>query len=652
MLRGLMILVSFWMLSFYGWQVAAVSQIPKVVVGTKSAVSTWTVSSSTVLPILTITQQQIQQTGAENVQQMLLFSGLQVDDLGEGGTQATVNMRGFGSNASANMLILFNGNPLTTPDMGSFDINQVPLNLVKKINVYYGSQAIRYGNQAVGGVINIITLPIGKAQQSLGFGFGSYNTRKVNGNFVRKLSKQDTLRFNFFHRDSNNYRQHNDLNNTHLDLGWARKLTNGDFNIEYQFSHQRLQYPGYAPHPSQPQQAKNDTDFSQENIHDLQLNYRRDLTPNWQFKINSLLNFMTGAGILSLGSTPHSNNTRRRQIDVHPSITGILNVDDKSIITTSGVAVNNGTYDYKNDMNAKDNTTQTIYSAFTQFNIPLRHAWSLLAGARYAHGLSSLRSSNSHNPPANLNIRDHVFVTRIGLSWQIKPDLRFYVRRAGNYRFPKTDEQLNLTTGAAVPLNVQTGVSYETGLSWLKAKWTGLLSVYRLNLDNEIATRPVTGGGVENTNLAPTYRQGTSLHLNYTPWKKLTLGVIYHYVDAHFSSGLDKGNRIPFVAENRYSLAAIYRIKPHWTVMLQSAYTGSQTFANDPSEHLSKISAYTVYNANIRYQYKRLTFNLRLNNILDKKYFAYALYNQYVASNKVYYPAMGRNFMLNCTIQL
>ena len=85
----------------------------------------------------------------------------------------------------------------------------------------------------------------------------------------------------------------------------------------------------------------------------------------------------------------------------------------------------------------------------------------MLVGGQLAHGLTYL-----HNSSSTFNLRDHVFVTNIGLSWQIKPDLRFYLRRAGNYRFPKTDEELDYM-GKLSPLKVQTGVSYETGISWL-----------------------------------------------------------------------------------------------------------------------------------------------------------------------------------------
>lgn len=73
------------------------------------------------------------------------------------------------------MLILLNSHPMTTPDMNFFDINQIPVNLIKKIEVYSGSKGVRYGNQAVGGVINIIILPIGKSQQNLSSELGSYH---------------------------------------------------------------------------------------------------------------------------------------------------------------------------------------------------------------------------------------------------------------------------------------------------------------------------------------------------------------------------------------------------------------------------------------------------------------------------------------------
>ncbi|MFW5797308.1 MAG: TonB-dependent receptor [Spirochaetota bacterium] len=70
---------------------------------------------------------------------------------------ASAALGGFGENGFMRTLVLRDGVPLNNPDMNSINWRSIPLSRVERIEVLQGPASARYGDQAVAGVINIIT---------------------------------------------------------------------------------------------------------------------------------------------------------------------------------------------------------------------------------------------------------------------------------------------------------------------------------------------------------------------------------------------------------------------------------------------------------------------------------------------------------------
>src|SRR2546425_2116852 len=70
---------------------------------------------------------------------------------------ATVNLRGLGA---ARTLVLVNGRPLPpgTPTQGGYaaDLNQIPLQLIQRVEILTGGASAVYGSDAIAGVVNFI----------------------------------------------------------------------------------------------------------------------------------------------------------------------------------------------------------------------------------------------------------------------------------------------------------------------------------------------------------------------------------------------------------------------------------------------------------------------------------------------------------------
>jgi vitamin B12 transporter len=98
------------------------------------------------------------------------------------GSQTEINIRGFDTERIA---VLIDGVPANSPRSGEFDINQIALSNVERIEVIYGGSDTRYNvSGALGGVINIITVK--KQEKGLRIDGSISNTGYLPGGYNKK----------------------------------------------------------------------------------------------------------------------------------------------------------------------------------------------------------------------------------------------------------------------------------------------------------------------------------------------------------------------------------------------------------------------------------------------------------------------------------
>ncbi|WP_235602851.1 TonB-dependent receptor plug domain-containing protein [Piscirickettsia litoralis] len=111
-----------------------------------------------------ITQQQIEDSGAQQIQDVLRqVPSMRVQDETSGtGVLPNISVRGLNPLRSVDLQVLVDGIPLALAPYSQTGLSLFPVTLdtVQKIDIVRGGAAVQYGPNNVGGVVNIITKPI------------------------------------------------------------------------------------------------------------------------------------------------------------------------------------------------------------------------------------------------------------------------------------------------------------------------------------------------------------------------------------------------------------------------------------------------------------------------------------------------------------
>ena len=141
--------------------------------------------SHTAAAIFVITAEDIRRSGATNIPDLLrMVPGLDVAQVN--GSSWAVSSRGFNNQIADKLLVLIDGRTVYSPLFNGvfWDVQEVPLENIQRIEVIRGPGAAIWGANAVNGVINIISKTASETQGSLitggggthdqGFGLAQY----------------------------------------------------------------------------------------------------------------------------------------------------------------------------------------------------------------------------------------------------------------------------------------------------------------------------------------------------------------------------------------------------------------------------------------------------------------------------------------------
>lgn len=594
--------------------------------------------------VAVIDREQIERSASSDLLDLLRSqAGLQIRDTMGDGNRAAISLRGFGENAMNNTLVLVDGRRLNQPTLSGPDLNSVPLANIERIEIIRGAGTVLYGDQAVGGVVNIITRTPASNEAYIEAIHGSHDLKAYRGHIHQQLGGGFSLYASGESRTADNYRDHNNAN---YDNAFARlryQHDSGHVLYEYQTVDDELRFPNALPRSlrsedrkqSAGSQAWND---SKTQVHRVALEQR--LGDIWQAHLDYSHSDQDGVGSFGPGSE-FDQGTRIETIS--PRLTARFDSPLGSAEWLLGHDHISSDYEY---FTAWGDTlaNQTLRDWYTQYSQNLGNGVDLILG---------FRTSQVDDDTTALadSYEDRENSTSIGLSWQATDETRLFLRREDVLRWANVDEN-GFIPVSITRLKPQTGESWESGVEWTDGLQQYRLSAYRLELENELMYDPTVEGpssawGFDgaNINLDKTLRQGVMVEAERQLTPDLSIGGQYSFTDSEYRDGAFKGKEVPWVSRHSASAHASYEILPGLRSYVEAIYTGNRYHSGDDANVNGKAGSYTLFNAALSYDYRQFNTKLRINNLTGKQYDAFGSFaNRYPAPEEEYQLSVGYRF--------
>lgn len=599
----------------------AATQLPTVLV---SAARSDEPGIRTAASTLIITQEEIRDSGARNLTDLLRGrAGIHVTDLYGDGSTTALDMRGFGNNANSNTLVLVNGRRLNpASDSSNLYLNRVDLSQVLQVEVIQGSAGVLFGNQAVGGVINIVTTRPEALEAQAGITLGSYDTVDARVRVEDRVQNGFGYRVSGQRRTSDNYRDRNDatLENLAIEIDYV------DGDDRYWMAAERLNEDTETPGAlfleeitEDRRQAAYPDDFIDTDSELLSLGIRQRLSERWRFEGEVFYTDDDRDFVQSFRNSPGSPSTQdRRTWEVTPRLIGRIAGERGDTHITLGADFQYT--DYLLQGFGPQAVEQTIAAVYGQVILPVSPDTEVSLGLRYAEVRNDLFFEDFSVFPStlrDLEIDDEATAAAIGLVHELSTAWEIFARANQNYRFAKVDEHTNNVFGQPVGLDTQTGTSYEIGARVEDGRTRADLIAYRIDLDDEIL---FDASGFANINVDGTRRIGLLVSAEHDLVTPLTVGISYNYVDSEITAGPFKGEAIPLVPEHKIRLYGRWQASPRAFVQLEGLAVSDQRYGGDYANQFPELDGYEVLNLSAGYASGPWRFNLRVNNLTDEEY--------------------------------
>jgi iron complex outermembrane receptor protein len=589
-------------------------------------------------------------------------------------SQASIDMRGFGENSHGRVLVLVDGRRLNEADMASLNWSSIPLTAVERIEVLNGPASVLYGDNAVGGVINIITAKgADKPTFSLSASAGSHDAFTQDATVSGRI---DGLGYTAAasHQSGDGYRDRSRYDNTSMYAGLnfiPNEYVTG--NAAFSAVDRQYQLPGALDAAQTAADRRQSDELS--DVKDTQYNSQL----GGIFTPDDKNTFAVDFGYRRLDQIANLNYEGPFGT-FYDATKDTWTVEPRYILTLPvGNAVNETTIglDWRSETILIDRFVSKARSVQTSdvkvdqetLDLYLNDRLFLLddklilnAGARTGQSRLKAKDSAFGTLLYDETKDRHENAYTFGLTALPMNNVKLYTKYDEFYRFPFTDEQA-LYYGfagfdAVTDLEPEQGRNIEAGGSFAPTEASEIsLTVYRMEMENEIRFNPTGGpfGFGANENLPDTLHQGINLATHYQPIDLLRFGLLYNYTEAEFNAGPDNGEQIPWVPRDQFRATVDVMPMDGLTLTVGATYTGKMYAINDNGNNGISQGGYTLFDLMMTYESvcKGIAWNIfaGIDNLFEKEYDLWqvsngdgSIINHYPAPERTYKAGLGVTF--------
>ena len=621
-----------------------------------------------------ITEEEIRASGATNLVELLgRQTGVSFRSFSNE-AQAEVDMRGFGENSQGRVLVLVDGRRQNSADMSGINWLAVPIDAIERIEIVRGSASSLYGNNALGGVINIITKTPTQPLEITTFGsFGSFLTNQQRLG-VQHAGERARLRSSAEHFFTDGYRNRSAYRALNFSLGADFDATDRlTLSLGGRYANLEYELPGSLTREefeSDPTQARRTvcTEFDGDGLCTASIRVANDGDEGRenQFAVDADVVWV-GSGVqaeLALGysykavesdtaSFGSYNDRITNTVSASPGVVIDWFPADVPIRSRVGVDYQWALQDIAS-FSGPDRATQTNDATLGQWMLGVSASNAISATER-VDVTFALRYDRSEiwadKGSAGLDERTmhQAVVFDAGVVFRPVESAKVYVKGGTLFRYPFLDEQadVNFANQFENDLNPERGFTAEVGVGlFLGRVLQAEVSAYLLQMRDEIAYVGTFGIDGRNANIDETRRLGGDLTINSEPIDQLRVSAGYSFVNAVFISGDDKGNQIPLVPN--HSIDAELGVRPLTGLEFGPGitYRSSAFQGGDTANTSDKVDQYVLTDLFLRYQPTGLPGDLSLSatikNVFDVSYAPLVFFGSY-------YPAPGRSFQISAS---
>ena len=591
--------------------------------------------------VTVITREDIDRSGARNLPELLRReAGIFVVQDASNPTGYSAEARGFnnGSGSGSSLLLLVDGRRVNEPDSSAIDWALVHLDHVERVEVVRGPTSAVWGDNAVGGVVEVTTRPAEGAPR--GTLRGRTGTYGLDGGSLVASGAAGPVGVAVFgeYESADNYRDRSDFRTRdfegklRFELGERATAT-----LLAGYSSDERDGPGSLSDDqirSLGRRAANPG--NREDFNDvrrrffqgvLELVPRDDLrlrfVPYYRRRTNrAIITDATGPGLTRLANETDA-------LGLNSQLQWDADVAGRPARLTAGVDLLREDLDNESFFSGSDfprRSRRETWGVFLQEEIELTPSLLLTAGVRFDEvRLRLVEGADKTKPDYDL------WSPRAGLTWSPREGTSFYAGWARGFRFPNLDE----TSGvfAANPeIKPQRSNSYEVGFKLRRDRVSANVALYHMDVTDEIllTSEVMSFGflGVLNVNANRVQHRGAEIGLEVRPLDWLELFGQYTLDDTKIErdsvTNLD-GNAVPVTPRHRGTYGVRFLLPQDVEISLHGIATGSRYGRNDFGQRLSKLSKFSVYDAFIAFRPElvggvELALTATVRNLFSREY--------------------------------